>query len=486
MSAAVDVVVIGGGVIGSAVAYYAARQGLGVTLVDLPKRGRATSASAGGLWSLGESVGLGCGVIFHKARLAKGTAHEGTHVPPQMPKSFLNFAMASNALFPQLTGDLRELAGMDIEYDRNSLLFLMYDDGDEAFARQLWKDCPCGKSLSEWVTPEELARQEPNLTRDTRGALRFNGDDQVNPYKLADALREACRALGGTILTHTEVTGLQVTEKRVTAVETTSGTLPCATVVNAAGAWAAEIGRMAGLEIPVYPVRGQIVGTETLPRIVHASVSTTDCYLAQKQHGEIIIGSTTEEVGFDTGVTPSAIRTLSAGAIRAIPMLERVGVKRVWSGLRPGSPDELPILGAVSGLEGYLNACGHFRTGILNAPLTGLVLSELLANKPLSFPIMPFLQARFSQTTMPTDVAPMARSAFGELAEATLFVPSLKCEGCERTIRDALQGVASVYEVRLEVSEKALHVRYEQSPSALIQVKSALASAGFEALETRP
>ncbi len=396
MNHAADVVVVGGGVIGTAVAYYAARQGLRVTLVDLPRQGRATSASAGGLWSLGESVGLGCGVIFHKARLAKGIAHEGTHAPPQMPKSFLNIAMASNAMFPQLSDDLRDLSGMDIEYDRNSLLFLMYDDGDETFARQLWKDCPCGKSLSEWVTPEELARAEPALTRETRGALRFNGDDQVNPYRLADAFREAARALGAAVLTHTEVTGLRVEGGRVTAVETSAGTLPCALVVNAAGAWAAEIGRMAGIVIPVHPVRGQIVGTETLPKLLHASVSTTECYLAQKHHGEIIIGSTTEDVGFDTGITSAAIRTLTAGAIRAVPMLERVGVKRVWSGLRPGSPDELPILGPVDSLGGYMNACGHFRTGILNAPLTGLVLSELATGKPVSFPIEPFLLSRLN------------------------------------------------------------------------------------------
>lgn len=483
MNRAADVVVVGGGVIGAAAAYYTARQGLQVTLVDMPKPGRATSASAGGLWSLGESVGLGCGVIFHKARLAKGIAHEGTHAPPQMPKAFLNFAMASNAMFPKLADELRDLAGMDIEYDRNSLLFLMYDDGDEAFARQLWKDCPCGRSLSEWVTPDELARVEPAVTREARGALRFNGDDQVNPYRLADAFRGALRTLGGTVLSHTEVTGFRIDGNRVAAVETSAGALPCAIVVNAAGAWAAEIGRMAGIEIPVHPVRGQIVGTETLPKVLHASLSTTDCYLAQKQHGEIIIGSTTEDVGFDTGVTPSAIQDLSAGAVRAMPMLENVRVKRVWSGLRPGSPDELPILGSVDSLQGYLNACGHFRTGILNAPLSGLVISELAAGKPLSFPIEPFLFSRFSADRATEPAPAVIRKT--ELDEATLFVPSMKCEGCERTIRDALQAVTGVDEVRLQLSDKSLLVRYEPSPGRLAQVHAALAAAGFEALEGR-
>jgi len=391
-----DIVVVGGGVIGCAVTYYAAKRGLQVTLIDQPKRGRATSASAGGLWPLGESIGLGCGVIFYKAQLAKGTAPEGANGPAQLPRSFLDFAMQSNAMFPTLTEELRETGGLDIELERTSLLYLIYDEADEAFARPLWRNCPCGRSLSEWLTPEELARAEPAVTRNVRGALRFNGDDQVNPYRLADAYRAAARALGAELLPHTEVTNVRVEKGRVVAVETAAQRIRCDVVVNAAGAWAPQIARMVGIDLPVQPVRGQIIGTETLPDVLSSCLSTTDCYLAQKRHGEIIIGSTTEEVGFDVGVTRSGIKTLAAGAIRALPFLEQVNVKRVWAGLRPGTPDELPILGSVESVTGYYNACGHFRTGILNSPLTGLLLAELLSGVPLSFPIEPFLLSRLA------------------------------------------------------------------------------------------
>lgn len=400
MSRSPDIVVIGGGVIGCAVTYFLPKRGLRVTLVDQPKRGRATSASAGGLWPLGESIGLGCGVIFYKALLAKDTLPEGDLGPPPLPRSFLDFALQSNALFPALAEKLRETSGMDIEFERTSLLFLMYDDADVAFAKPLWENCPCGRDLIDWLTPEELAQAEPAVTRAVRGALRFNGDNQVNPYRLSAAFRAAARMLGATLVPHTEVTGLRVQSGRVTAVETGTDALPCGLVVNAAGAWAADIGRMAGLEIPVFPVRGQIVGTEALPEVLSACLSTTDCYLAQKQHGEIIIGSTTEEVGFDAGVTPSAMGSLAAGAIRAVPFLARARIKRVWSGLRPGTPDELPILGPVDGLTGYLNACGHFRTGILTAPLTGLVIAELATGAPSSFPIESFLFARFGPSKL--------------------------------------------------------------------------------------
>jgi hydrogen cyanide synthase HcnC len=171
--------------------------------------------------------------------------------------------------------------------------------------------------------------------------------------------------------------------------------------INAAGAWAGQIGALAGIRVPVSPVRGQIVCTETLPEVLTACISTTDCYLAQKQHGEVIIGSTTEEVGFDTGTTAAASATLAAGAIRAVPGLAHATVKRVWAGLRPGTPDELPILGPVDDVSGYLNACGHFRTGILNSPLTGQILADLAAGEAPSYPIDPFLLSRFTVTGHP-------------------------------------------------------------------------------------
>jgi hydrogen cyanide synthase HcnC len=388
------VVVVGGGVVGCAVAYYAARRGLDVTLIDIPKRGRATSASAGGLWPMGESVGLGCGVIFAKTMAANCDTGDGTH-PGRLPDSFLEFSLTSNTMFPQLAEDLLTEGGMDVEFERTSLLFLMYDEHDVTFGRSLLNDYPGKRSLFEWLPPSEVAAAEPALTTQVHGALRFRGDDQLNPYKFADALRAGARAHGARILTHTEVTGVVRVGSRVLAVETRDQTIACDVMVNAAGSWAGQIAAMAGTEVPVTPVRGQIVCTETLPKILNACISTSDCYLAQKKHGEIIIGSTTEEVGFDTRSTTTDARRLAEGAVRAIPELAHATIKRVWSGLRPGSPDELPILGPVDGLTGYLNACGHFRTGILNAPLTGHIVAALAADDESPHPIEPFLVSRF-------------------------------------------------------------------------------------------
>ena len=399
MSKHSSVLVVGGGVIGCAVAYYAARRGLEVTMIDTPKRGRATSASAGGLWPMGESVGLGCGVIFAKAMMAGGGAGEHEHRPAALPRAFLDFALTSNDMFPALCADLYERTGMDVELEKTSLLFLMYDGGDEAYARGLWEDYPDQRFRFERLTPAEVAAEEPALTREIRGALRFNGDDQLNPYRLADALRAGARSLGATVLPHTEVTRVLRSGSQIVGVRTQHETIGCDVLVNAAGAWAGQIAAMAGVDVPVVPVRGQIVCTETLPELLTACISTSDCYLAQKKHGEVIIGSTTEYAGFEVRTTVEAARNLSAGAIRAIPRLAQTTVKRVWAGLRPGSPDELPFLGPVDGVTGYLNACGHFRTGILNSALTGEIIAELVADGRSSYPIEPFLLSRLQPST---------------------------------------------------------------------------------------
>ncbi len=152
---------------------------------------------------------------------------------------------------------------------------------------------------------------------------------------------------------------------------------------------------MAGVRIPVTPIKGQIVLSQRLPKVLRSCLSTGDCYIAQKDHGEILIGSTTEDKGFDTSTTFSEIRQLCAGATKAIPALAKVNLKRTWAGLRPGSPDEIPILGPVPDLTGYLNACGHFRTGILTSAITGELLRSVLLGRETPVPLEPFLLSRF-------------------------------------------------------------------------------------------
>ena len=398
-----SVLVVGGGVIGSAVAYYAARRGLAVTLVDQPRRGCATSASAGGLWPVGESMGLGCGVIFFKALVAEGRIErDGLHGLDPLPQFFLDFSLESNTRMKPLAAELEQVTGIDVEYEENSLLFVMFDEADEMFAQTLMSRNDNAAESMQLLSASDLMALEPAINPESRGALRMIGDNQLNPYKFAEALRVGAGKRGARILTHTEVTGLIRHGERVVGAETSAGCLHADWVVNAAGAWADQISGSAGLRIPVYPVRGQIVCTETLPaNLLGASVSTSDCYLAQKGNGEIIVGSTTENVGFEYGVTHSAVVDLVRGAVRCLPFLMEVGVKRAWAGFRPGTPDELPILGPVDGCKGYLNATGHFRTGILNAPITAAMLTALMVGEPPPLPVEPFLLSRFDNSAVP-------------------------------------------------------------------------------------
>jgi hydrogen cyanide synthase HcnC len=392
MPQAPDVIVVGGGVIGCAVAYELARRSVRVLLLDKSLPGRSTSASAGGLWPVGEAVGLGCGVIYHAARIESGAAG-----PEPLPEAFRDFLVRSNALFPGLALELRERAGVDIEYaPGEGLLFVIYEESERTFVGRVVRLLSPGMRL-EVLPPAEVARLEPRLTRDLLGAALLPEEHQVNPMMLAEGYKRAAVKQGAAFRPDTRVTALRRRGDRVVGVEVGDEFLPCRTVVNAAGSWAGRLAATAGLEVPVVPVRGQIVLTEELPPTLNACLSTSACYLAQKLHGEVLIGSTTEEAGFDTAVTPEAIRSLCRGAVRAVPMLRQVGVKRTWAGLRPGTPDELPILGPVAGLEGYVNATGGFRTGIVAAPLTGQVVAQVVTGEAPICPVEPFLVGRFTR-----------------------------------------------------------------------------------------
>jgi hydrogen cyanide synthase HcnC len=396
-----EVIVVGGGVIGCAVAYELSKRSVKVLLIDKSLPGRATSASAGGLWPLGEAVGLGCGVIYHAAAADAGEqgSADPSH-PEALPEAFREFLVQSNARFPQLSEELRAGSGVDIEYQPGTgLLFAIYNESDLAFVEQVARSMPAEARLDR-LSAEEVGRLEPQLTHDLLGGALLAGEHQVNPMALAEAFKRAAMQLGTEFRHHVQVTALRRQGQRMLGVETADGFLPCGWVVNAAGAWAGPLAATAGLSIPVFPVRGQIVLTESLPRVLNSCLSTSSCYLSQKQHGEVLIGSTTERVGFDVSVTEDAIRSLCQGACRALPMLRHVNVKRVWAGLRPGTPDELPILGPMAGLEGYINAAGGFRTGIVAAPLTGRVVAQAVAGEPTDVSLHPFSAARFSRQSL--------------------------------------------------------------------------------------
>jgi hydrogen cyanide synthase HcnC len=397
VSASPDVIVVGGGVIGCAVAFELARRSVRVMLLDKSLPGRATSASAGGLWPVGEAVGLGCGVIYHASRKEVDPSDAANAVgPTPLPDVFRDFLIASNALFAPLAGELKEQTGIDIEFAPGAgLLFLVFDERERCFAESVCRSLPPGLRL-DYLSPHEVRQVEPRLTGKLLGAALLTGEHQVNPMLLAEAFKRAAVKHGCVFRPDTRTTALRRSGDRVVGVEVGQQFYSCGTVVNAAGSWAGRLAATIGLELPVEPVRGQIVLTETLPKILNACLSSASCYLAQKAHGEVLIGSTTEHAGFDVSVTPEAIGALCRGAVQAVPMLRHVRIKRTWAGLRPGTPDELPILGAVKGVSGYFNAAGGFRTGVVASPLTGRVVAQVVCGEQPCVNVVPFSQDRFA------------------------------------------------------------------------------------------
>ena len=298
-------------------------------------------------------------------------------------------------MFPELAEELRDSTGIDIEYDAGAgLLFLIYDPSDRAFVDQVTEVLPPDHEL-EILTPEEAWQIEPRLTRQLAAAALLTGEHQVNPMRLAEAFKRAAMRHGASFVHDCQVNALRCQGDRVVGVRIDQDEVTCGMVVNAAGAWSAQLAATADIELPIRPVRGQIVLTEALPPTLNACLSTTGCYLAQKAHGEVLVGSTTENAGFDVSVTPDAITSLVQSSVRAVPALCDVGIKRVWAGLRPGTPDELPILGPVSGRAGYINATGGFRTGIVASPLTGKVVAQCAVGEDTDVDMGPFLMDRF-------------------------------------------------------------------------------------------
>jgi len=397
----VDIIIVGGGVVGTSIAYELSKDPtLSIKLIDAKKEGNATQASAGGLWAIGESVGLGCGVIFFKT-LSKRKQEAGQEIletqrPHQLPPFFFDFCLRSNDLFPQLWKELKEIGGLDFKLEKTGLKFVMYDDDDRSYAQNIYDSIPHLQNQMAWMDSKQLEEDEPFINKDAIGALTFLNDDQVNPYLLMNAFRDAAKAQGVDVI-NAEVSDIEVNNGKVIAVHTAKERIACKTVINAAGSWAAQIGNMVNISLPITPVKGQILLSEKMPKVLKSCLSTSDCYIAQKDNGEILVGSTTENKGFDTTGTFQQLQGLAKGAMKAIPILRQMNCKRTWAGLRPGTPDEVPILGPVEGIEGYLNACGHFRTGILTSAITARMINDLVHHKEPELDIKPFLFSRFEK-----------------------------------------------------------------------------------------
>ncbi|MGW1133695.1 glycine oxidase ThiO [Streptomyces griseoluteus] len=372
-----DVLVIGGGIIGLVTAWRAAGRGLTAAVVDPAPGGGAARVAAGMLAAVTE-------------------LHHGE-------EGLLALSLTSARRYPQFAAELAETTGRDLGYRRSGTLAVAFDSDDRAQLREVHElQLRCGLD-SRWLSGRECRRLEPMLAPGVRGGLRADDDHQIDPRRLADALLAACER-AGVAFHRTWAARLDTAGDRATGITTADGTsLAAGQVVLAGGSLSGRLqGVPEALVPPVRPVKGQVLRLTVpqryrpfLSRTVRAVVRGGPVYLVPRENGELVIGATTEELGYDTTVTAGGVYELLRDAHELVPGITELPLTETLAGLRPGSPDNAPLLGP-SGLDGLLLATGHHRNGVLLTPVTGDVMADVLCGAGLPEVARPFSPRRFA------------------------------------------------------------------------------------------
>lgn len=367
-----DVVIVGGGAIGLSIAWRTKERGLDVAVIDERFGHGASWAAAGMLAPITE-------------------VHYGE-------ETLLEINLESSRRYPRFAAELAAASGRDVGYRQSGTLIVAPDGDDFAALNELFAfQGRLGLDVRR-LKPSEARSLEPALAPSIRGAFFVEGDHHVDNRLLVGALEEACRRSGVELLAAVAEEVI-TTGDRVTGVRLAGGRgLDAETVVLAAGSWS---GRIAGVperaRPPVRPVKGQLLylkGSETAP-LLSRNVRGLDVYIVPRADGRIAVGATVEEKEFDATVTADAVYTLLRDAYELIPGLRELELLELVVGFRPGSPDNAPMLGR-SAVEGLVVATGHYRNGILLAPVTADEIAHLLATGETSAVIAPFTPTRFA------------------------------------------------------------------------------------------
>jgi glycine oxidase len=358
-----DVVVAGAGVIGLAVAWRAAEAGLSVTVVDPAPAGGASFVAAGMLAPVGE------------ARWGE--------------EDLLALNLRSAARWSSFARELETAAGRAVGYLECGSLLVGLDGGDRSVLEDLHRFQLHIGLAAEWLAGSQCREVEPLLSPGVRCGILVAGDHQVDPRQVLDALLEACRRCGVAMVTGS-VERVLVDGGRASGVEVAgAGSIVAGRVVLAAGCWSGGLAGLPDVARPVVrPLKGQILQLAgpaeepVLRHVLRCVVGGRSCYLLPRADGRVVLGSTSEEMGFDTRVTAGAVYELLREASRALPAVAELELREARAGLRPATPDNLPIVGSTP-VDDLLLATGHGRNGILLCPVTAdLVLGAIRGEEP--------------------------------------------------------------------------------------------------------
>lgn len=381
-----DVIIIGGGIIGSSIAWQLSRKEQKVLVVE--KKDIASG-----------SAGATDGVV-------------GYHT--KKPGKQMDLAKKSIEMYANLEEEL----GEKIDYVQGcGGMQLIEDEMQWGILSEIAAEQKKSGVDIEMISGDEARKIEPQIAKDIYGALYSPTSGKVNPIKLTMAYAKSAKKLGAEYLMETEVLGIMLENGKVKGVHTSNGDYFADIIVNAAGSWAAQIGKMVGLDLPIKPRKGQLAITEPVGKFMLATFQCArynvikfkpevisdkrilekgySMSVEQTETGGMIIGSSREFVGYEEENTFEAIDMMMKRVARFFPAIRNVSVIRYFSGFRPYTPDGMPLIGAVKSVGGFYVAAGHEGDGIALSPITGLLMSELITTGKTSYPIEDFSPNRF-------------------------------------------------------------------------------------------
>ncbi len=349
-----DVIVIGGGIIGLSLSLELRKKGASVLVVERGEPGREASYAAGGML-------VDCSA--------------------ETPAALQPLAAARARMYPEFVQELQVESGLYVDLrDRGAIVF---PPPEHVYERPGFK--------LETLLPAPLAELEPSLAEPNRPAFYLK-ERSVDPRGLTAAALAAAQRRGVDFSSGDAVMAVNLSDGRVSGVITKKTSFHASKVVNCAGAWSGQIPPHA---FPTRPVKGQMLCLISPVReLLKHVIRSPEIYLIPRSDGRIIVGTTVEEAGFDKRTDVATIQRLHRSAIAMVPELRNAKILEDWAGLRPGTPDSLPILGA-TGTPGYYVATGHFRDGILLAPITARVMAQIIEGKNPDHDLANFSPARF-------------------------------------------------------------------------------------------
>ena len=366
-----DLVIIGGGIIGCTIAYYATQAGLQTIVVE--KNPRPTQEAS---WAA-------AGILAN---------HASTDQP------YTQLSRKSLSLFPQLAVDLHQATGIDIELRSHGSLFLCFNQDEFQNWSGLAKRRQNRGLSAEILSPSEAEKLEPIASREITGAILFPDDCQVRPPRFGSAMALAAQLQGTQFICGNGVDQFLFQDQQVIGVTVNQEQIFGNQFVVATGCWTEQLTTHLGYPLPISPVRGQVVMTEVVPQPLTRILEGDGAYIVPRAEGKILIGATIEEAGYNKQTTLGNTLDLIQVGVQAMPCLADAPLLKTWAGLRPYTKGN-PYLGWLPGHDNVVVATGHYKNGILLAPITGQLISQLLTDQTPTIPLESFRVDRHASST---------------------------------------------------------------------------------------